>query len=228
MTIKNNLRLIISDLHIGSVYSKEEEILAFLKSMSFDELILAGDIIDFIKIPQFTKKSSELFNYLVNLNKPIIYIIGNHDISFKNLINLKINNFEFKEVYDFQSNGRKFRVVHGHQYDNKLFNWHYPMAVISVFHDYLERIFKINVTNIFTKFLTKIRKLREIWDIIRWNEEVDVIIMGHTHKPEVLIWINESGKIKTYANCGDWVDHKSYIIINDDQLRLEKYENKLE
>ena len=136
-------RLIISDLHVGSAYSKEMDVLELLRSIEFDELILGGDIIDFIKVPQFTIASSELFNYLANIDKKVVYIIGNHDISFKKLADKKIKNYEFKNVYNFKSNNRKFRVVHGHQYDYSVLKWHYFMTLTSIFHDYIERIIKI-------------------------------------------------------------------------------------
>ena len=76
-------RVVISDLHIGSKYSKEEKLIEFLQSLECDELILAGDIIDFIKVPSFTEHSGALFKLLDNFENKIIYIIGNHDISFK-------------------------------------------------------------------------------------------------------------------------------------------------
>lgn len=222
--MKDYIRLIISDLHIGSAYSKEEEILELLKNINFDELILAGDIIDFIKVPQFTLESSKIIEYLSKLDKKIIYIIGNHDSNLSSLKNISIGNFEFKDKYDFDYFEKKYRVVHGHQYDHKFIKWHYLMIMISVIHDWMERFIKLNITSIFSKFLIRVRKLRSIWDVIKWNSDVDVIIMGHTHEPEVLIWVNKYGKIKTYANCGDWIDNQTYIIIKDKELRLKKYE----
>ena len=47
--------------------------------------------------------------------------------------------------------------------------------------------------------------------------------MGHTHNPEVLIWVNKEEKIKTYVNCGDWVENCTYVIIKDKQVRLRKW-----
>ena len=29
--------------------------------------------------------------------------------------------------------------------------------------------------------------MKRIWDIVQWNNDVDVFIMGHNHTPEVLI-----------------------------------------
>ena len=56
-----------------------------------------------------------------------------------------------------------------------------------------------------------------------WNKDADVFIMGHTHMPEVVIWVNEHEKIKTYVNTGDWVEHSTYVLIKDGQLRLKNY-----
>ena len=59
-------RVVISDLHIGSWNSREKELVDFLQTVECDELILAGDIIDFIKVPTFTKRSAELFKIIDN------------------------------------------------------------------------------------------------------------------------------------------------------------------
>lgn len=216
-------RLIISDLHIGSLYSKEKELLKFLKEMEYDELILAGDIIDFIKVPDFTIESSEIFKFLSSLDKKIIYVVGNHDISLEKFKNIQIGNFYFCEQYDFEYSDRKYRVIHGHQYDTGLVKKRYFMTLMSVCHDWIERVLRFNVTSAFSRFLISMKKLRNIWDVIKWNKDVDVLIMGHIHEPEVVIWVNKYGKIKTYANSGDWVDNMSYIILKEGQLRLKMW-----
>ena len=52
-------RIIISDTHIGSRFYKSDQLLGFLKSIEYDQIILAGDIIDFIRIPVFTERCME-------------------------------------------------------------------------------------------------------------------------------------------------------------------------
>ena len=155
--MKDYKRLIISDLHLGSLYSKEKEVLDLIKTVEFDELILAGDIIDFIKIPDFTKDTSSIINYLLSIDKKIIYIIGNHDINLNKLKGMSIKNFFFTSKYEFEYRSRKFRVIHGHEYDSKIVNWKYFMRIVSIFHDFVERVFSFNLTSAFSRFLNKMK-----------------------------------------------------------------------
>jgi UDP-2,3-diacylglucosamine pyrophosphatase LpxH len=220
------IRLVISDIHMGSFHSKESNLKKLLSSTDFDEIILAGDIIDFIKIPRFTEHTADLFQLIANMNqqkKRIIYIVGNHDIAFNKFVGKTIAGIEFVEEYEFEYAGRKYRIEHGDKYETGIIHWRFTMNVISIFHDVLERIFKWNLAAWYVRQQQKKRKLRRIWDIMKWNKGADVFIMGHTHIPEVVIWVDESEKIKTYANIGDWVEHSTYILIKDNQLRLKTF-----
>ena len=71
-------RVIISDTHIGTKFYKSKELLSFLGGLECDELILAGDIIDFIKIPVFTERCLQIIEKMKHA-KRIIYVVGNHD-----------------------------------------------------------------------------------------------------------------------------------------------------
>ena len=72
-------RLVISDLHLGAAFSREDLLLDLLEEKEFDELILAGDIIEFLKVPHFTEDTKKIFNSLRKVKKPIVYVVGNHD-----------------------------------------------------------------------------------------------------------------------------------------------------
>ena len=214
--------LIISDLHIGSKYCREEDLIEFLNSIEYDRLILAGDIIDFIKIPSFTKRTAELFSS-IKYKKDIIYIIGNHDISFKGFVGQKLFGISFVDKYEFQSGARKIRIEHGDAYEKGLTHTNFLIKIISLCHDWLERKFSIDLASWYVSWKLKRRKLRRIWDILKWNDDIDVIIMGHAHCPEAIIWVDQNEKIKTYVNTGDWVSHTSYVLIENGVVRLKKY-----
>ena len=217
-------RLIISDLHLGSFYTKERELINFFKENNdFDELILAGDIIDFIRVPQFTEQTTKLFEFVSNFEGKIFYIVGNHDLPFKNCIGNHLFGVEFVEYYEFKEEGKKFRIEHGDRYEKGIIHRRSLMNIISVFQDILERAFKWNLSAWWQSLFAKKKKVRRIWDILQWNEEADVFIMGHNHEPEVLIWVNEHEEIKTYVNCGDWTDHCTYVTVIDGVTRLKKF-----
>jgi UDP-2,3-diacylglucosamine pyrophosphatase LpxH len=221
------VRLIVSDTHLGTVHSKEKKLLALLKEVEFDELILAGDILEFLRTPIFSDTTLEILN-LIN-TKPIastVYIVGNHDDAFASFVGSGIANVNFCKQYNFEYHGRSFRVDHGDQYDYGLVNWTYTISIISFFQNMIERVFNIDLTTWWAKRQIKKRKLKKIWDIIKWNEDADVFIMGHTHNPEVLIWVDKYEKIKTYINSGDWIDNCTYVIVKDGQVRLRKFEPK--
>lgn len=217
-------RIVISDLHIGSKYYKAEQLSSFLKSEIYDELILAGDIVDLIKVPEFTERAIEVLES-INFEKKIVYVVGNHDISLRGFIGRELFGISFVKEYVFKDGGRIFKIQHGDQYDSYgIINYHFPMVILSVLHDMFEQFFSFNLTKWWSEFQIKKRKLRRIWDILKWNGDADVFIMGHSHHPECVIWVNEDGKIKTYVNSGDWVSHSSYVSIENGVVRLNKYE----
>jgi len=212
-------RVIISDIHIGSKNYKAEELISFLKKAEYDQLILAGDIIDFIKIPSFTKRFLDIIK-AVDFSKDIIYVVGNHESSMKGLIGESIYGVSFVDKYEFEDGERLFRIEHGDRYDGGLVKKDFLMKIISIFHDWLERRFDVDLATWLVEYKLKKRKLRRIWDILKWNDDVDVIIMGHSHHPEAIIWVDNKQKIKTYVNCGDWVSHQSWVSVEDGIVRL--------
>jgi UDP-2,3-diacylglucosamine pyrophosphatase LpxH len=217
-------RIIISDTHIGSKYYKAEELHQFLCEVEYDELILAGDIIDFIRIPLFTTRALKIAE-AIDFSKPIIYLVGNHDSPLSGLIGTEFSGIKFLGKYEFQEGGRRFRIEHGDSYDREYFiQSNIIMSFLSVAQSYIENWLEINLSDMFTYWKIKRRKLRRIWDILAWNDDVDVFICGHSHTPEAIIWVDESQEIRTYVNSGDWVSHQTFVEIIDGVIRLKKYE----
>jgi len=215
-------RIIISDTHIGTKFYRASELLEFIKTCEYDELILAGDIIDFIKIPVFTERCMQIINSIDN-KKNIIYVVGNHDESFISIIGKKFFNIAFLKTYEFSDGNRKFRVEHGDKYDKGVIHNRIFVKILSVIQSILEVAFNFDFTTWWTKIQIKKHKLRSVIHILRENSDVDVFIMGHTHNPEVLIWVDEDQRIKTYINAGDWVSHQTYVSVIDGVARLQKF-----
>tara|TARA_Y100000361_G_C11110746_1_gene317423 strand:- start:48 stop:719 length:672 start_codon:yes stop_codon:yes gene_type:complete len=219
-------RLIISDTHIGSRFCRKKELIKMLQENDYDQLILNGDIIEFLKIPTFTSLVIELMN-TIDYSKEIIYIIGNHDVSLSGFVGQIFKNVKFTKEYCFEENGRSFRIEHGDKYETGIVHSRTLMKLISIFQDILEKIFNINLSAWYSRLKFNRRKVKRLWDIMDLNNDVDVLIMGHTHIPEVLIWIDEEEKIKTYVNTGDWVTHATYVEITDGVVRLRNFLKKM-
>jgi UDP-2,3-diacylglucosamine pyrophosphatase LpxH len=215
-------RVIISDTHIGSKYYRGEELAEFLSNVEYDELIFGGDIIDLIRVPRFTVRALDIVR-AVDFSKKIIYIVGNHDTPLTGLIGQELFGIKFVKKYEFEEGGRKFRIEHGDDYDSSFIHYHVIMSFISVSQSCIEHWFEVNLSDWFTQWKIKRKKLRRIWDILKWNSDVDVFVCGHSHDPEAIIWIDENESIKTYINSGDWVSHQTYVSIIDGVVRLKKY-----
>ena len=218
-------RLIVSDTHIGSRFCRKQELIKLLKQKKYDQLILNGDIIEFLKIPTFTPLVIEIFKN-IDFTKEIIYVVGNHDISLQGFVGQAFRNVKFVKEYCFEEGGRKFRIEHGDKYERGIVHWKTIMKLVSFFQDILEKIFNVNLSAWYNKLKFNKRKIKRLWDMMELNNDVDVLIVGHTHIPEVLIWIDEEEQIKTYVNTGDWVSHATYVEIEDGVIRLRNFLKK--
>ena len=133
---------------------------------------------------------------------------------------------EFVKRYEFEEDGRKFRVEHGDAYDKGVLHNRIFVKFLSVIQNMLEFTFNFDFTSWWTAIQIKKHKLRSIIHILRHNPKIDVFIMGHTHIPEALIWVDEDQNIKTYINSGDWVTHQTYVTIEEGVARLRKFEDQ--
>ena len=193
-----------------------------MKETEFDQLILAGDVIDIIKIPMFTKRCAEIFKTIGN-KQDVIYIIGNHDDSLNGLIGQSYNTIKFCKKYEFEENGRTFRIEHGDRYD-KGFLWNVTfIKILSVVQDMLERWLDIDFTSWLVKRQIMKHKLNNISSILAQNDDVDVYVMGHTHIPEAVIWVQPDQTIQTYINSGDWITNQTFVEVIDGRVRLLEY-----
>jgi len=217
-------RIIISDTHIGTKFYNKDALLKFLKEADYDELILAGDIIDFIKIPVFTERCLEILE-AIDYDKRIIYVVGNHDDSLVDLVGRQFFNIIFMKRYDFEEGGRSFRIEHGDAYDKGVIHNRIFVKLLSVIQNMLEFTFNFDFTTWWTEIQIKKHKLRSIIHILRHHPKIDVFIMGHTHIPEAIIWVDPDQNIKTYINAGDWVTHQTYVTVTEGVAKLKKFKS---
>lgn len=210
-------RLILSDTHIGD--DRGDRNLASLfkvieQSAAPDShLILNGDIFDLASCLSMDSRHVE-FIEAARLHGHVTYIQGNHDWIIKGFGDVLSKDIEFLSELRFEVGGRKFRVLHGHQYDfvaNRLPRLN--RFIIRLNHT-IHRLSGADLQIVLRDTaIGKWMLRRQEQRLIRKEKWADVVIAGHTHNPSV----TQCGK-KLYINTGDWVErpNRSYAVVEED------------
>jgi UDP-2,3-diacylglucosamine pyrophosphatase LpxH len=222
--------IVISDLHLGNPYSNWKLLKKFLEENSCDNLFLNGDIIDNHYLLQNKKwLNTEEHDFFLTLINKGIYIVGNHEVFDIKEPTLWKSVALLHSYYIYESNSKKYFISHGHNtiFKNpitesskvlRLIDWSIrSLAKIQKIH---KGIFfqkgKINIDKgvefeilsedsrkffktglkIISRYKNKIKKYKSEFN-------VDAVICGHIHHPEIK---------KNYLNSGDWVENYSALI----------------
>lgn len=210
----------VSDVHIGSVFSKQDLFYAFLKNLPADTTIfLLGDIVDTWKSmpdPQFYSLLSKFVS--------IRYCPGNHDEEV--MLAQIISPFIYKKKILFFM-GNNILFTHGDIYDpscgtDNLWNrfWDILFYKISKFLNIDLRTKAHKITKFFYSKLTPFYK-----NVEKGLKEdgCDILVFGHTHCPG----FKNLGDKKLF-NLGCWYDRPYAFFIKGEQYAfVEITESKL-
>lgn len=225
--------IVISDLHLGSKWSKAKEVIDFLRHNSCQTLIMCGDIIDGWAIMRGSKKKwkrrhTNFLKTVLDLaqrNTKIVYIRGNHDDFLDRVIPLSFMNISLAKDYIHSSlDGRKYYVFHGDIFDKVTSSMGWLAKLGDVAYSVLlwaNRIYnkyRIKRGLGYYSFAQEIKKRvkRSVSYISDFEEKVQElaiskgctgVICGHIHNPEISMF----GSIR-YMNSGDWVESMSALI----------------
>lgn len=225
--------IFISDVHLGTRFSKANELLAFIKEHECEKLYLVGDIIDGWAIKRKIKweqSHSDVVQKLLRKARKgttVYYITGNHDEFLRPFLPLIlgdrlhiVNNAEYVGL-----NNKRYLITHGDFFDTITMTKKW----VAVLGDYgYELLLHLNMP------IQKVRKLLGIkrhWSLSKYVKDnvkssvsfisdfenilatyakqhgFDGVICGHIHKAE----IREIDGIE-YLNCGDWVESCTAVV----------------
>jgi UDP-2,3-diacylglucosamine pyrophosphatase LpxH len=216
--------LFISDIHLGSKGSNSEKVLDVLKKYEPEELFIVGDFIDgwLLKrrnywVQSYTNVIRKILSYSKKGTK-ITYITGNHDDFLREYTPLNLENINI--VDECIWNG--YYVTHGDLYDGVVkLKWlgvlgsiGYELAInVDIF------LRKIGYRKSLSSFLKKKVKRAMVF-ITSFERQLAYqalsrkckgVICGHIHTPSDKMILVKNTEIH-YLNCGDWIEHNSYII----------------
>lgn len=223
--------IVLSDIHLGSKWSKASAVLDFLKNNSCDTLILCGDIIDGWSILRGKNKKwrrlhTNVMKYILNLSETtkIIYIRGNHDDFLDRVQPLTFTNISIVKEFIYESSGKKYLVIHGDEFDSITTKWKWLLKFGDICYTIL-----LNINSHYNKWRSdKNLSYKSISSIIKRKVKSSIsyighyekhlaeiakkrectgVICGHIHHPEYKL----IGDL-LYINSGDWVESLSAAI----------------
>lgn len=225
--------IFISDIHLGTKFSKAKLLLDFIKENESENLYLVGDIIDGWMIKRKIKweqSHSDVVQKLLRKARKgteVHYITGNHDEFLRPFLPLILgdrlhieNSCEYRGL-----NGKRYHVTHGDFFDTITMTKKW----LAVLGDYgYELLLHLNGS---IRWVRRRMGIKRYWSLSKFvkdnvkssvsfisdfenilasyakQHKYDGIICGHIHKAE----IREIDGIE-YLNCGDWVESCTAVV----------------
>ncbi len=234
--------VVISDMHLGTRSCKAKELLAYLKTIQPEKLILNGDIIDIWQFSKsyFPKPQLKVLRQIIKMMEQgteIHYIIGNHDEALRRFVGLSLGNLTIANKVLLEINGAKTWIFHGDAFDVVMHHSKWLAKLGATGYALLTAINKI--VNAFLSLLghKRISLSRDIKRMVktqrtdattRFEQTVAEIaikkrykyaICGHIHWPAKKMIKNSNGEVM-YLNSGDWVENLTALEFEDNDWQL--------
>lgn len=243
--------IVLSDLHLGTEYTKINELIEFLRTVSCNNLILNGDIIDGWHLQKgwkslkgkWKKEHTEFFKIIMkmmeNSHTSIYYIRGNHDDFIEQIAPLHFANFSIVNDLIFESKGKKYLITHGDIFDNITSNmvWLAKLGDVGyTFLLWLNRVYNsyrlkkgYPYSSVSQRIKLKVKSAvsyisnfeNELTALAK-AKHVDGVICGHIHQPA-----NKMINGIHYLNAGDWVESLTALLQHEDgSWEIYRYEEE--
>ncbi len=225
--------IFISDIHLGTRFSKAKNLLNFLKHNECEHLFLVGDIIDGWAIKRkliWPQEHSDVIQKILKKARKgtkVTFITGNHDEFLRPFVPLLLGNtITITNELEYDAiNNKKYYITHGDFFDSITMTKKWLAILGDYGYDILLHL------NAVLNFFRKNIGIKKYWSLSKYvkdnvkssvsfindfekvlsnharNKGYDGIICGHIHKAEIRV-IDEI----EYLNCGDWVESCSAIV----------------
>lgn len=240
--------VVISDVHLGTYGCRAKELVAYLKSIAPNILILNGDIIDGW---QFTKRYfppahmaviKEILNMMTTGTR-VFYITGNHDELLRRYADFQLSNFTLTDKLVLEIDQKMTWIFHGDVFDNttkgaaktlaKLGSSGYEFLIL--FNRMINSILRafgrerVSISKRImagvNKAITKVHEFEAIVADLAISKKYDYVICGHIHQPQKKLIETKDGSV-TYLNSGDWVEHLTALEYHQNQWAIFEYDEK--
>ena len=230
------ITVFISDIHLWNPKNQSNKLIKFLDSISFENLIIVWDFIDFRQLNWFWKrweKEQNTLNYINNLSKnwiKITYIQWNHDRELECWEKIQIENMTIcREIYHKTAEWKTYFVTHGdcldsvnNKHDRIGEFWSKVYGLwLRIEHIWNKKVYNQSCISIPEKIDRRVRSRRVPENklenkILKFSQNLncDGIIMWHFHDPKI-----DTINWKMYFNTGDRMKSCS-AVVEDEKWKL--------
>jgi UDP-2,3-diacylglucosamine pyrophosphatase LpxH len=239
--------VVLSDVHLGTYGCRARELVAYLKSITPNILILNGDIIDGW---QFSKRYfpashmaviKEVLNLIMKGTR-VFYITGNHDELLRRYSDFQLSHLTLTDKLVLEIDNKMTWIFHGDVFDNttrggakvlaKLGSSGYGALILfNRFVNFVLKAFgreKLSISKSVMAGVNKMARIDAFEQIaaeLAIEKKYDYVICGHIHQPQKRVIENEKGKV-TYLNSGDWVEHLTALEYRQNEWNIFEYNEK--
>jgi len=239
--------VVISDVHLGTYGCRAKELVAYLKSISPNILILNGDIIDGWQFSKsyFPASHMAVIKEILNLmmrGTRVFYITGNHDEQLRRYTDFHLSNFTLSDKLVLEINNKMTWIFHGDVFDNttkggakflaRLGSNGYAMLIqLNRFINFFLKAMGRDRVSFSKRIMAGVNKMSKVHDFeqiaaeLAIEKKFDYVICGHIHQPQQRTVETENGKV-TYLNSGDWVEHLTSLEYHHSEWKIFTYDEK--
>jgi UDP-2,3-diacylglucosamine pyrophosphatase LpxH len=222
--------IVISDLHLGSTYSRAKDVTDFLSKNKCDTLILNGDIIDGWALKRGSTWNDDHMKCIRKIIKKskttkVYWLRGNHDDFLHDFIPFDFGKILLREDLEYMGiNGKKYLLLHGDIFDVFINNMKWLAKIGSIGYDFTlwmnkwynkYRAFRgLEYFSLSQKIKASVKEATNFIGDFENHMVVhakslncDGVICGHIHKAEIKLIDGLE-----YMNSGDWVESNSALV----------------
>lgn len=236
--------VVLSDIHLGTIGCRADELLKYLNSIQPQKLILNGDIVDIwqFKKRYWPKSHMRIIKHITSLlskGVPVYYVTGNHDELLRKFEGFTLGKLQIVNKLILNLNGKKAWVFHGDVFDVTMQYAKWLTKLGSIGYDLLIMI--NSVVNYFAMLMgrEKVSLSRKIKNSVKSavkyinsfeqtaaeiaiNKGYDYVVCGHIHHPEYKEITSKNGSTM-YLNSGDWIESLSALEYHKGEWSIYEY-----
>ena len=236
--------VVLSDLHLGTFGCHARELLAYLKSIQPDVLILNGDIIDIwnFKKSYFPKSHFKVVKRVLTMAQKgtkVYYITGNHDEMLRRFADADLGQIHLRNQLVLTFGGVRTWIFHGDIFDAsiqnarwlaKLGGWSYDLLI------WVNRWLNVALERMGREKYSLSKTIKDsVKKAVKYVGDFEVaaaemavrrgygrVICGHIHQPQMRK-ISVGEQDIDYLNSGDWIENLTALEWNGREWTLYQH-----